>query len=105
VCGPVERDLEDPLSAVNPTLLVEVLSESTARYDRGAKFEHYKKLQSLQQYVLVSHAGRSVEVWTRGAGDAWSSRVTGEGDEADLSSVGARIDVRELYDAAAEPGA
>jgi Uma2 family endonuclease len=105
VCGPVERDLEDPLSAVNPSLLVEVLSESTERYDRGAKFEHYKKLPALQQYVLVSHVGRSVEVWSRGAGDAWTCRVAYEGDVAELSSIHATIDVRELYDAAAEPGA
>ena len=105
VCGPVERDLEDSLSAVNPALLVEVLSESTERYDRGAKFEHYKKLPSLQQYVLVSHRERCVEVWTRGAGDTWACQVAREGDVAELASVAARIDVRELYDAAAEPSA
>jgi Uma2 family endonuclease len=103
VCGPVERDAEDSLSAVNPALLVEVLSESTERYDRGAKFEHYKKLPSLRQYVLVSHRERSVEVWTRGAGDTWTCGVAREGDVAELASVAARIDIRELYDAAAEP--
>ena len=105
VCGPVERDPDDPLSAVNPSVLVEVLSESTERYDRGAKFEHYKKLASLQQYVLVSHAERQVEVWTSGVGTAWTCQVAREGEVARLSSVGARVDVRELYDAAAEPRA
>lgn len=105
VCGPVERDREDPLSAVNPTVLVEVLSDSTERYDRGEKFEHYKKLPSLQQYVLVAHAERLVEVWTRGAGDAWTCQSARDGERADLASVGASVDVRELYDAAAEPRA
>jgi Uma2 family endonuclease len=105
ICGPVERDREDPLSAVNPTVLVEVLSDSTERYDRGEKFEHYKKLPSLQQYVLVAHAERRVEVWTRGAGDAWTCQSAREGERAHLASVGASVDVRELYDAAAEPRA
>jgi Uma2 family endonuclease len=115
VCGPVERDREDPLSAVNPTVLVEVLSDSTERYDRGEKFEHYKKLPSLKQYVLVSQAERRVDVWTRGAGgaggadraedaDAWTCQSARDGERADLSSIGASIDVRELYEAAAEPG-
>jgi Uma2 family endonuclease len=104
VCGPVERDREDPLSAVNPTVLVEVLSDSTERYDRGEKFEHYKKLPSLQQYVLVAHGERRVEVWTRGAGDAWTFQSASDGEHAQLASVGATVDVRELYDAAAEPG-
>lgn len=103
ICGPVERDGEDPMSAVNPTVLVEVLSESTERYDRGAKFEHYKKLASLRQYVLVSHAAPAVEVWTRGARDAWTCQAAREGEVAELSSISAAIDVRELYEAAAEP--
>lgn len=89
----------------NPALIVEVLSRSTEEYDRGDKFEHYKSLPSLRQYVLASYQDRSVEVWTRDAGDGWTSVVAREDDMADLVSVGARLDVRELYDAAAEPTA
>jgi Uma2 family endonuclease len=105
ICGPVERDGDDPMSAVNPAVLVEVLSDSTERYDRGAKFEHYKKLAPLREYVLVSHVARQVEGWTRGARDAWTCQAAREGEVAQLSSIGAAIDVRELYEAAAEPGA
>jgi len=104
VCGPLERDRDDELSAVNPTLVAEVLSDGTERYDRGAKFEHYKRLPSLQQYVLVSHRDRRIEVWTR-AGDAWTSAIARDGDLAALNCIGATIDVRELYDASAEPKA
>jgi Uma2 family endonuclease len=105
VCGPRERDVEDPQAVTNPTLLVEVLSRSTEEYDRGDKFEHYKALPSLRQYVLVSYQDRCVEVWTRDSHDGWTSVVAKEGDVAELVSVGARLDVRELYDAAAEPTA
>lgn len=105
VCGPRERDAKDAQAVTNPTLLIEVLSRSTEEYDRGDKFEHYKTLPSLRQYLLVSYQDRSVEVWTRDAGDGWTSAVAREGGVADLVSVGARLDVRELYEAAAEPTA
>jgi Uma2 family endonuclease len=51
VSGSSERDKDDPQAVTNPTLIVEVLSRSTEEYDRGDKFEHYKSLESLQQYV------------------------------------------------------
>jgi Uma2 family endonuclease len=105
ICGPRERDARDAQAVTNPSLIVEVLSRSTEDYERGDKFEHYKSLPSLRQYVLVAYQGRSVEVWTRDAGDGWTSTVAREGDVAALASIGARLDVRELYDAAAEPTA
>lgn len=105
VCGPRERDVKDPQAVTNPTLIVEVLSRSTEEYDRGDKFEHYKSLPSLRQYVLVAYQDRGLEIWTRDTGDGWSVVIAREGDVADLVSIGARLDVRELYDAAAEPTA
>ena len=105
VCGPRERDAQDAQAVTNPTLIVEVLSRSTEEYDRGDKFEHYKSLASLRQYVLVAYQDHSLEVWTRDGSDGWSVVIAREGDVADLVSVEARLDVRELYDAAAEPTA
>ncbi len=102
VCGPREVDPEDKNSVTNPTLVVEVLSPSTQEYDRGEKFSHYKRIPSLRQYLLVSTDDRRVEVWTRGGDGAWTSVVSTDGEVADLASVGARLDVRELYEAAAE---
>jgi Uma2 family endonuclease len=101
ICGPRELDAADSLAVTNPTLIVEVLSRSTEEYDSGDKFEHYKTLPSLREYVLVSHRERSVEVRSREA-DGWGTTVVHEGEFATLS-IGARLDVRELYDAAAEP--
>lgn len=103
VCGPRERDPADENAVTNPTLVVEVLSRSTEEYDRGDKFEHYKRIPSLRQYVLVSHREREIEVWTRGATGEWNSVAAREGDEVSLASIDARIDVRDLYQAAAEP--
>lgn len=105
ICGPREVDPEDKNSVTNPTLLVEVLSTSTEDYDRGEKFAHYKRIPTLRQYVLVSQDKHCVEVWTRHAEGAWTSVVTTDGEVADLGSIGARLDVRELYEVAAEGAA
>jgi len=102
VCGTCELDPEDGISVTNPTLLVEVLSKSTEEYDREEKFAHYKRIPSLRQYVLVSQKERKVEVWSRDGDITWTCAVSKDGDVADLGSIGARLDVRELYEAAAE---
>ena len=101
---PRELDPDDRNSVSNPTLLVEILSRSTEEYDRGENFVHYQRIPSLRQYVLVSPDEHRVEVWTRGAEDTWTRVVSTDGELADLGSVGARLDVRELYEAAAEGG-
>jgi Uma2 family endonuclease len=105
VCGPLERDPEDRNAVTNPTLIAEVLSRGTEEYDRGDKFEHYKRIPSLRQYVLVSHREHEIQVWTRGQADAWTSAVVREGEAAHLAAVGAHVDVRDLYAAATHPQA
>jgi Uma2 family endonuclease len=64
---------------VNPTLIVEVLSDATERYDRDGKFEAYKKLPSFEEYVLVSQTERRVEVRTR-QGQQWLTQIGGAGE-------------------------
>ena len=103
VCGPRELDSDDPHAVTNSTLIVEVLSRSSEDYDRGDKFEHYKQLPSLQQYVIVSHREHNIEVWSRTAANTWSCAIRGNGDRAELTSIRASLDVQELYAAAAEP--
>jgi Uma2 family endonuclease len=102
ICGPTERDETDPQAVTNPAVIIEVLSRSTEEYDTGDKFEHYKTLPSLRQYVLVSHRERSLEVWTLSANGDWQHETVR--DIAELS-IGARLDVRELYESAGEPAA
>lgn len=105
VCGPTDRDPDDINAVTNPTLIVEVLSRSTEAYDRGDKFEHYKNIISLQQYVLVSDSAREIETWTRVAEGEWVQSIAHEGEQARLSSISALLDVSEVYEAAAEPRA
>ena len=104
VCGPSERDPDHRQTVVNPTAIVEVLSDSTEEYDRADKFEQYKQIPSLQHYVLVSHRERALEVWSRVDG-SWSQSLVREGASAPLEALGVSLDVRELYERAAEPAA
>lgn len=103
VCGPRELDPEDSNTVVNPTVLVEVLSPSTAVYDRGGKFENYKLIPSLRHYVLVSSDERKVEVWTREGSDEWTLVSSLTGEVAKLPAIGALLVVDELYEVAGAP--
>lgn len=103
VCGRQQRASDDADAVTNPVLVAEVLSKSTEAYDRGEKFEHYQQIPSLKQYVLIAQDRRAVEVWTRGGDGGWSRADFADGDRASLSAIGSSLDVRRLYDAAAEP--
>lgn len=105
ICGPLQRDPDDDQAATNPTLVVEVLSRSTEEYDRGDKFEHYKCVPSLREYVLVSHREHRVDVWRRELGKEWLCTTVGDGEVARLISIDGTLDVTELYQVAAEPTA
>ncbi len=96
VCGRLERSAIDPEALTNPVVIVEVLSESTEAYDRGEKFRHYRRLESLREYVLVSQTEPLVEVFTR-EGDAWRVSDYGPGYTIRLASIDAAIPVDELY--------
>jgi Uma2 family endonuclease len=64
-------DRKADLFVEHPKLIVEVLSDSTAAYDRGAKFAAYRQIAALQEFVLIDIAARRVEVFRRQAGNEW----------------------------------
>lgn len=99
VCGPPRIDAKDEHAINNPTVLVEITSPSSEDYDRGDKFEHYQRLESLKQYVVVAHAQRKVDVWTR-IGSEWKLQTFGAGEIAEFDAIGAKVNVDELYAAA-----
>jgi Uma2 family endonuclease len=68
-CDPADQAAE--MFVAHPTLIAEVLSESTAAYDRGDKFAAYRTLPSLQEYVLVDIPARRVETFRRAEGGDW----------------------------------
>ena len=98
VCSKPEfvDDQQDTL--LNPNLIVEVLSESTADYDRGGKFAHYRTLDSLQDYVLVAQDAPHVEHYARQPEGRWLLSETKDlGGEVELTSVNVRLPLSEIY--------
>jgi len=98
VCGPIEYAGDDPLSIVNPTAIVEVLSPETKNYDRGAKFRNYQKIPSLVEYVLMAQDEAVVERFIRQSDGSWGL-VSFVGLDAELAftSVPVRIPLVEIY--------
>jgi len=94
-CDP--RDLADEQVTRFPKLIVEVLSRSTAATDRGEKFEEYRRIPTLEEYVIVDSTQVSVEVLRRGE-DLWTFRDYGPGTAFRLESVGLEITVNDLYE-------
>jgi Uma2 family endonuclease len=82
---------------LNPTLLVEILSPSTESWDRGGKFEHYKRLESLREYVLIAQDRMRVELFTR-QGDEWIPTILERPDDVlQLASIGCAVPLAEIY--------
>ncbi|HEX3763869.1 MAG TPA: Uma2 family endonuclease [Kofleriaceae bacterium] len=98
VCGAVdsqkvERDgriLGEAL--LNPTVIVEVLSDSTEDYDRGEKFHHYMMIPSLQNYVLVSQDEAKIEVFRRPERGRWEHAVARAGETLVIAGRTIRVD-------------
>lgn len=84
---------------LNPCVLVEVLSDSTEAYDRGAKFAHYRTIPSLLEYVLVSQYERKIEHYRRLDSGQWVLTVyEGDAAAAELPALGCALSLAEVYD-------
>ena len=96
VCGSVEYDVDDPArtTITNPVLLVEVLSVSTEKSDRGNKWFHYQRIPSLREYVLVSQEPQ-IEIFRRTPADTWEYLIVNEGSVT--LATGPTLDLPTLY--------
>lgn len=100
ICGEVELDPDDPKrhTAVNPQLVVEVLSPSTEEYDRGAKLDHYKTIPALAEIILVAHDRLEIEIIRRAPDGTWTRDVTsGASGVAHASSLALDLPLAEVY--------
>lgn len=96
VCGERKISPDDPDGVTNPTVIVEVLSDSTEKSDRGEKFAHYRHLASLEEYVLVSQDERRIEVFRRGP-EGWTLSEAVAGQTLTLRSIDVTLDVDAIY--------
>lgn len=98
VCGEVQFDDDQLDMILNPAVIVEVLSKSTEIYDRTTKFEHYSKLKSLQEYLLVDQRRPRVELFTKEGEGRWAL-LTFENLEGivNLASLDCELALKDIY--------
>jgi len=92
-----DRTDNDPYVKQKPCLLIEVLSPSTAMLDRREKLFNYQKLESLQEYVLVSQSEIKVELYRRDP-EGWLVQSLGIGESLKLRSIDLAIGLSEIYE-------
>ncbi len=100
VCGKPELLPDAHLDTLtNPLLIVEVLSASTEGYDKGVKFDNYRSLESLREYVLVSQDSKRVIRYTKQSDGSWNLMdFIGDKTEIELISIECSLTMDDIYD-------
>jgi len=99
LCGEAHFDDEQRDTLLNPSLVIEVLSTSTEGYDRGEKFAHYRRLESLAEYLLISQDKSRVEQYVRQPDNQWlMSEVSKAEERIELPSIKCMLLLSDVYD-------
>jgi Uma2 family endonuclease len=99
ICGDLKFADDQKDTVTNPTLLIEVLSPSTEAYDRGVKFEQYRKIESLREYAVVSQSLPHIELFRRRSENEWLLTEFNNLDQTcRFDSVDCTIPLAEIYD-------
>ncbi len=100
VCGQsLFTDTKKRDTLTNPTVLIEILSPSTERYDRGMKFQHYRTIETLREYILVAQNAYHIERFTRQANNEWVlSEAIGMDASLPIVSIEATLSLYDVYE-------
>lgn len=98
ICGPVKKHPPGPeATALNPSVILEVTSDSSEEYDTGAKLAHYRTIPTLRECIIVSHRERRITVHSRGEDGTWQTRAAVAGDRVQVPIVRAELVVDQVY--------
>lgn len=97
-CDPRDRGLDADTAKRHPTMLVEVLSDSTAAYDRGLKFERYRLIESLLEVLLVEQDRRHADLFRKQADGRWLLESFGPEGRLELASLGVGLELDTIYE-------
>jgi Uma2 family endonuclease len=99
VCGEPQFEDDQLDTLLNPTLIIEVLSESTEMYDRGKKFGFYRTIETLAEYLLVAQDECRVEQYVKRTDGRWLlSDYHSMEDNVEMTSIQCEVALREVYD-------
>lgn len=97
ICGEIQQSEEEIEALTNPKVIVEVLSKSTAHYDRGDKFYFYRQIESLEAYILIEQEKALIEIYQR-KGQFWQiTRVEGLEETLFIPSLNLNLKLAEIY--------
>jgi Uma2 family endonuclease len=97
-CGDAEFEDNEFDTLTNPMIIMEILSESTEAFDRGKKFAYYRKIPTLQEYILISQTEYHVEQYIRSDDSKWEYRsYEGAGQILKMESVQCELPLSEIY--------
>jgi len=82
----------------NPSIIIEVLSDSTEAYDRGAKFAAYRKIENLKEYFLIDITARRVECFRRTSDNKWLLQIYENGQSCEFNSLEFLVDLADIFE-------
>jgi Uma2 family endonuclease len=99
VCGKPQFIDRPHQTVINPIVIIEVLSPSTERYDRGMKFQNYRTIPTLQDYLLISQDDHRIEHYTRQENGEWLLReAIGLAAQITIQSIDCIITLEDVYE-------
>ena len=99
LCGEPKFEADSKDKLVNPNVIIEVLSPSTSNFDRGGKFVSYRKLDSLQHYILVSQDKMMIEHYYRQSDGTWLlSILENEGLSLSITAIDCQLNMVDVYE-------
>lgn len=98
ICGDIVSAAEDNDTAIQPSILIEILSPSTKDYDRGTKFKLYRDIPSMKEYVLIDSESISVEIFRINEEKRWQLEEHKDiGETLQIKAVGFKVTLSEIY--------
>jgi Uma2 family endonuclease len=98
-CGKVITLNDDKWNALNPTVIIEVLSKSTKNYDRGEKFKLYRDIATLKEYILVDSESLHIEVFRLNENNHWELEEYNDAENyLQVKAINESLLIAEIYD-------
>lgn len=99
VCGQAQFEDASRCVLINPMVIIEVLSDSTEKHDRGKKFQYYQSIESVQEYVLVAQDMKHIDHYMRQSDNLWLLTSIDDEDSAlHLPSIQCMLNIKDIYE-------
>ncbi|MEI6179526.1 MAG: Uma2 family endonuclease [Chloroflexales bacterium] len=99
ICGQPQFTDSTRDTVINPVVVIEILSDSTERYDRGMKFQNYRTIDTLRDYILIAQDHHHIEHFSRQDGGLWVlQEAISDVDDIRILSIECTLNVQDVYE-------